>query len=46
MLRRIADPMQNGQVDIQTFCQKFETEELRKRRLSDLLDRVATAFYL
>lgn len=35
-----------GKVDIQNFCLKFETEDLRKRRLSDILEKVATAFYL
>ena len=46
ILRRIADPQQIGKVDLQKFCSKFETEDLRKKRLNDVLTKVATAFYL
>lgn len=35
-----------GKVDLQKFCLKFETEDLRVRRLNDILEKVATAFYL
>jgi hypothetical protein len=45
LLRRLADPKQNGKVEIKSFCQRFETEDLRKKRLKRILDRVATAFF-
>ena len=45
-LRRIADPEGLGQVNLHSFCSLFETEALRKRRLSGILDKVATAFYI
>jgi hypothetical protein len=28
------------------FCIKFETQELRKKRLNSILEQVATSFYL
>lgn len=31
---------------MQRFCTKFETEDLRIKRLNDILEKVATAFYL
>lgn len=46
ILRRIADPQSIGKVDLQKFCTKFETEDLRLKRLNDILEKVATAFYL
>ena len=46
LLRRIADPKQIGKVDIKSFCQAFETPDLRETRLQRILDRVATAFFL
>lgn len=45
-MRRIADPLQIGKVDLQKFCSKFETEDLRRKRLNDILGKVATAFFL
>lgn len=38
--------MQIGKVDLHKFCSKFETEELRRKRLNGILEKVATAFYL
>lgn len=46
ILRRIADPKQVGKVHIGAFCNFFETPEIRMHRLQNILDRVATAFYL
>jgi len=46
VLRRMADPQQIGKVDLQAFCSLFETEELRMKRLNDVLEKVATAFYV
>ena len=46
ILRRIADPLQHGKVEIRPFCLFFETPELRQRRLHKVLDKVATAFFL
>lgn len=46
ILRRVADPKQIGQVDIQRFCLRFETEDLRLKRLNGIIERVATAFFL
>jgi hypothetical protein len=46
ILRRIADPLQHGKVEIRRFCLEFETRELRQRRLHKILDKVATAFFL
>lgn len=46
ILRRIADPKQVGKVHIGAFCNFFETPKIRMRRLQNILDRVATAFYL
>lgn len=31
---------------MQKFCSKFETEDLRVKRLNDILEKVATAFFL
>lgn len=45
-MRRVADPLQHGKVEIRPFCLFFETPELRQRRLHKILDKVATAFFL
>lgn len=42
----MADPQQIGKVDLQRFCQRFETEDLRLKRLNEIIERVATAFFL
>jgi hypothetical protein len=42
----MADPQQLGKVDLQHFCLRFETEDLRLKRLSNVIERVATAFYV
>ena len=31
---------------MQKFCVKFETEDLRRKRLNEIIGKVATAFYL
>ena len=46
ILRRIADPLSIGKVDLQAFCKRFETQELRQVRLNKVLDQVATTFYI
>jgi uncharacterized protein (UPF0262 family) len=46
ILRRIADPQQIGKVDLNRFCVRFETEELRIKRLNNIIERVATAFFV
>jgi Ca2+-binding EF-hand superfamily protein len=46
ILRRVADPQQIGKVDLQRFCLRFETEDLRLKRLNEVIERVATAFFL
>ena len=46
LLRRIADPQAIGKVDVKKFCQNFETADLRHRRLSKILNKVASAFFL
>ena len=33
-------------MDLQRFCLKFETDDLRRKRLNDIIEKVATAFYL
>jgi Ca2+-binding EF-hand superfamily protein len=33
-------------VDLQRFCMKFETEDLRLKRLNGVIERVATSFFL
>jgi hypothetical protein len=45
-LRRIADPQQLGKVDLNRFCMRFETEDLRIKRLNNIIERVATAFFV
>jgi len=42
----MADPQQLGKVELQRFCLRFETEDLRMKRLSNVIERVATAFYV
>ena len=42
----MADPHQLGKVELHRFCVQFETEDLRKKRLNVVLERVATSFYL
>lgn len=42
----MADPQQLGKVDLQRFCLRFETEDLRMKRLSNVIERVAKAFYV
>ena len=46
ILRRIADHEQKGKVDLNRFCMRFETEDLRFKRLNNIIERVATAFYI
>jgi hypothetical protein len=46
ILRQIADPQKLGKVDIHRFCMRFETEDLRVKRLSSIIERVAVAFYV
>lgn len=46
ILRRIADPKGLGKVNLQKFCPKFETHDLRTMRLNKTLDKVATAFFI
>ena len=46
VMRRIADPLGIGRVDLHAFCKRFETVELRSQRLNKILDQVATAFFI
>lgn len=46
ILRRIADFEQTGKVDLNRFCMRFETEDLRIKRLNNIIERVATAFFV
>lgn len=47
ILRRIAqDPAHPHQVDLKVFCPRFESVLLRKMRLTKILDKLATSFYL
>ena len=46
VLRRVADPKSIGKVDLSKLIPMFETTDLRKMRLSKILDKIAAAFYL
>ena len=46
VLRRLADPIKEGRVELGYFCRRFDTPDLRAVRLNNTLDKVATAFYI
>jgi len=42
----MADPTSIGKVNINVICERFDTPDLRKMRLTKVLDIVATAFFI